>query len=357
VSDSEGRKLRVGVLCGGRSSEHSISCLSGFSLLAAIDREKFEPIPLGITEGGKWVYLEGLTDRFTILSGQLPVVPADAPALTLNSEGILAYGRNLDIDLIFPVLHGPYGEDGTIQGLLEMFDIPYVGAGVLASAIGMDKATYKRLCMEAGIPSVDFDVLLWNEWQRYKSEITARLQEQFTLPVFVKPSRAGSSNGISKVKSWSELDAAISLAKDFDEKILVEAFAPGRELECGILGDRVSRVGEIRVSGNHEFYDFEAKYLDDSTELIVPAKIPAEVEREIQQLALDAFALIDGKGIARVDFFLTDQGKIILNELNTMPGFTATSMYPRLWDATGVNYREVITRLIGMSATTRRLDR
>jgi D-alanine-D-alanine ligase len=348
-----GRKLRVGVLCGGRSSEHSISCLSGVSLLAAIDREKFEAIPLGITESGKWVYLEGLTNRLTIIDGKLPVVPADAPALTVNSEGIFVSGKNLDVDLIFPVLHGPYGEDGTIQGLLEIFDIPYVGAGVLASAIGMDKATCKRLFMEAGIPSVEFDVLFWSEWQSYKGAITARLKDRFTLPVFVKPSRAGSSNGISKVKSWNELDAAVSLAKDFDEKILVEAYAPGRELECGILGDRASRVGEIRVLGNHEFYDFEAKYLDDSTELIVPAKIPVEVEREIQQLALDAFALIDGEGIARVDFFLTDQGEIILNELNTMPGFTATSMYPRLWDATGVTYREVITRLIEMSATSR----
>ena len=353
MSDSKERKLRVGVLCGGRSSEHSISCLSGVSLLAAIDREKFEPIPLGITEDGKWVYLEGLTQRLAIIDGKLPVIPTDAPALTVNSEGIFVHGKSLEIDLIFPVLHGPYGEDGTIQGLLEMFDIPYVGAGVLASAIGMDKATCKRLFMEAGIPSVDFDVLFWQEWQSYKSEITARLKEEFTLPVFVKPSRAGSSNGISKVKSWNELDAAISLAKDFDEKILIEAYAPGRELECGILGDRASRVGEIRVLGDHEFYDFEAKYLDDSTELIVPAKIPAEIEREIQQLALDAFALIDGQGIARVDFFLTDQGEIILNELNTMPGFTATSMYPRLWDATGVAYREVITRLIEMSATTR----
>lgn len=353
MSETKGRKLRVGVLCGGRSSEHSISCLSGVSLLAAIDREKFEPIPLGITEEGAWVYLEGLTQRLAIIDGKLPVIPTNAPALTVNSEGIFADGKNLEIDLIFPVLHGPFGEDGTIQGLLEMFDIPYVGAGVLASAIGMDKATCKRLFMEAGIPSVDFDVIFWQEWQSYKAEITERLKEEFTLPVFVKPSRAGSSNGISKVKSWNELDAAISLARQFDEKILVEAYAPGRELECGILGDRASRVGEIRVLGDHEFYDFEAKYLDDSTELIVPAKIPAEVEREIQQLALDAFALIDGEGIARVDFFLTEQGEIILNELNTMPGFTATSMYPRLWDATGVAYPEVITRLIEMSATTR----
>ena len=342
-------KLRVGVLCGGRSSEHSISCLSGVSALAAIDRERFEPIPLGITRDGAWVHLDGHTDRLQIVDGVLPIIPEDAPAVTVNNEGIFAGGKNLEIDLIFPVLHGPYGEDGTIQGLLEMFDIPYVGAGVLASAIGMDKATCKRLFIEAGIPTVDFDVIFWHEWQGFKREITTRLQEEFELPIFVKPSRAGSSNGISKVKSWSELDSAIALAKDFDEKILIEAFAPGRELECGILGDKASRVGEIRVLGKHEFYDFEAKYLDDSTELIVPAKIPAEVEREIQQLALDAFSLIDGRGIARVDFFLTNEGEIILNELNTMPGFTATSMYPRLWDATGVNYKEVITRLIELS--------
>jgi len=346
VATNVRQKVRVGVLLGGRSSEHSISCLSGASLLAAIDREKFEPVPLGITEAGNWVYLEGLTQHLAIVGGALPVVPSDAPPVTVNSEGIFVAGKNLAIDVIFPVLHGPYGEDGTVQGLLEMFDIPYVGAGVLASAIGMDKATCKRLFQEAGIPSVDFDVFFWQEWQEYKNQITARLQDEFTLPIFVKPSRAGSSNGISKVKSWNELEAAVGLAKDFDEKILVEAFAPGRELECGILGDRASRVGEIRILGNHEFYDFEAKYLDDATELIVPAKISSDVEREIQQLALDAFSLIDGKGIARVDFFLTEDNQIILNEINTMPGFTATSMYPRLWNATGVPYKETITELI-----------
>ena len=340
------KKVRVGVLCGGRSSEHSISCLSGASLLAAIDREKFEPVPLGITQKGQWVYLEGLTEKLVISDGNLPTVPESAPPVTVNRDGIFANNKNLEVDLIFPVLHGPYGEDGTVQGLLEMFDIPYVGAGVLASAIGMDKATCKRLFMEAGIPSVEFDVFYWSEWQGFKSEISARIQEEFSLPIFVKPSRAGSSNGISKVKSWSELDAAVRLAKDFDEKILIEAFAPGREVECGILGDRASRVGEIRILGNHEFYDFEAKYLDDSTELIVPANIPAEIEKEIQQLALDAFALIDGKGIARVDFFLQENGEIILNEINTMPGFTATSMYPRLWSATVLAYKEVITKLI-----------
>ncbi len=311
-----------------------------------MDREKFEPVPLGITQSGQWVSLEGLTKELAIVDGQLPVIPDRAPAVTVNRDGVFAGGKNLDVDVMFPVLHGPYGEDGTVQGLLEMFDIPYVGAGVLASALGMDKATCKRLFVEAGIPTVDFDVFFWSEWQSYKSEITSRLTDEFTLPIFVKPSRAGSSNGISKVKSWSELDAAVSLAKDFDEKIVIEAFAPGREIECGILGDKASRVGEVRILGDHEFYDFEAKYLDNSTELIVPAKIPVEVEREIQQLALDAFSLIDGRGIARVDFFLQENGEIILNELNTMPGFTATSMYPRLWDATGVGYKEVITRLI-----------
>ena len=311
-----------------------------------MDREKFEPVPLGITQSGQWVSLEGLTKELAIVDGKLPIIPDRAPAVTVNRDGVFAGGKNLDVDVMFPVLHGPYGEDGTVQGLLEMFDIPYVGAGVLASAIGMDKATCKRLFVEAGIPTVDFDVFFWSEWQSYKSEITSRLTDEFTLPIFVKPSRAGSSNGISKVKSWSELDAAVSLAKDFDEKIVIEAFAPGREIECGILGDKASRVGEVRILGDHEFYDFEAKYLDNSTELIVPAKIPVEVEREIQQLALDAFSLIDGRGIARVDFFLQENGEIILNELNTMPGFTATSMYPRLWDATGVGYKEVITRLI-----------
>ena len=336
----------MGVLCGGKSSEHSISCLSGASLIRAIDREKYEPIPLGITLEGSWVYLDGLLETLTLQNGKLPVVPDDAPAVVVNHDGVFVGDTNLNIDVIFPVLHGPFGEDGTIQGLLEMFDIPYVGAGVLASAIGMDKATCKRLFIEAGIPTVDFDVLFWNEWVDFKSEIIERLKENFELPIFVKPSRAGSSNGITKVKSWSELNSAISLAKDFDEKILIEAFAPGRELECGILGSKASRVGEIRVLGNHEFYDFEAKYLDGSTELIVPAQIPEELEHEIQQLALDAFALIDGEDIARVDFFLKENGEIIINELNTMPGFTATSMYPRLWQASGVSYTELITALL-----------
>lgn len=349
MASSVNPRVRVGVLCGGQSSEHSISCLSGASLLGAIDREKFDPVPIGITQNGKWVYLNGRTDELAINNGKLPVVPADAPAVSINSEGIFAGGENLKIDIIFPVLHGPYGEDGTVQGLLEMFHIPYVGAGVLASAVGMDKATCKRLFMEAGIPTVDFDVFFWQEWQCFSGEITSRLQEEFNLPIFVKPSRAGSSNGISKVKSWDELPSAIELAKDFDEKIVVEAFVAGRELECGILGDRASRVGEIRVLGAHEFYDFEAKYLDNSTELIVPAKIAPDEEGEIQQLALAAFSLIDGRGIARVDFFLADGGQIILNELNTMPGFTATSMYPRLWKASGVDYKEVITRLIDIS--------
>jgi len=349
VAANTTKKIRVGVLCGGQSSEHSISCLSGASLLSAIDREKFEPVPIGITQAGQWVSLEGLTQELAIVDGKLPVIPVHAPAVSVNRDGVFVGGVNLQIDVMFPVLHGPYGEDGTIQGLLEMFDIPYVGAGVLASAIGMDKATCKRLFMEAGIPTVDFNVFFWKEWQSYKNEITARLQDEFTLPVFVKPSRAGSSNGISKVKSWSDLEAAVTLAKDFDEKIVIEAFAPGREVECGILGESASRVGEVRILGNHEFYDFEAKYLDNSTELIVPANIPAEVEREIQQLALDAFSLIDGRGIARVDFFLQENGEIILNELNTMPGFTSTSMYPRLWDATGVGYKEVITKLLELA--------
>jgi D-alanine-D-alanine ligase len=318
-------------------------------LLSAIDSERFEAIPIGITQEGKWVHLVGRTDELTIREGKLPSVPTDAPTVSINGDGIFAGDKNLQVDIIFPVLHGPYGEDGTVQGLLEMFHIPYVGAGVLASAVGMDKATSKLLFMEAGIPTVDFDVIFWSEWCDHKVEITSRLQEQFTLPIFVKPSRAGSSNGITKVKSWENLESAISLAKDFDEKIVIEAFAPGRELECGILGERASRVGEIKVLGNHEFYDFEAKYLDNSTELVVPAKISREIEEEIQQLALDAFSLIDGRGIARVDFFLTPEGEVILNELNTMPGFTATSMYPRLWDATGVPYKSVISQLIELA--------
>ena len=340
------QKVRVGVLLGGRSSEHSISCLSGASLLAAIDREKFEPVPLGITEAGNWVYLEGLTHHLAIVGGALPVVPSDAPPVTVNSDGIFVAGKNLEIDLIFPVLHGPYGEDGTVQGLLEMFDIPYVGAGVLASAIGMDKATCKRLFQEAGIPSVDFDVFFWQEWQEYKNEITARLQDEFTLPIFVKPSRAGSSNGISKVKSWNELEAAVGLAKDFDEKILVEAFAPGRELECGILGDRASRVGEIRILGNHEFYDFEAKYLDNSMQLVVPAQLDGAVLEQIKDLALRAFKAANCSGLARVDFFYSDKGEIFINEINTMPGFTPTSVYPKLTQQIGISYSDLITKLL-----------
>ncbi|HEX3288388.1 MAG TPA: D-alanine--D-alanine ligase family protein [Mycobacterium sp.] len=357
---SSGR-VRVAVVYGGRSSEHAISCVSAGSILRHLDPERFEVIAVGITPGGSWVLTDARPDTLAITDGRLPEVSgASGTALALpadpgRSGELLSLGQGTagellaSVDVVFPVLHGPYGEDGTIQGLLELAGVPYVGAGVLASAAGMDKEFTKKLLAAEGLPVGDHAVL-----RPHQETLDLKERERLGLPVFVKPSRAGSSIGVSRVTAWDQLPAAIAEARKHDPKVLVEAAVPGRELECGVLefpDGRVeaSTVGEIRVVGvrgrEDGFYDFATKYLEDAAELDVPAKVDDDVADEVRSLAIRAFRAIDCQGLARVDFFLTDEGPVV-NEINTMPGFTTISMYPRMWAASGVDYPTLLAAMV-----------
>jgi D-alanine-D-alanine ligase len=349
------RKTRVAVVFGGRSPEHSISCLSAGSVMAALDPDEFEVVPVGITRQGRWVLASGDPGRLAIQSGQLPeVTDASGDAVILPpgrgllvvdpADGVRALG---DVDVVFPVLHGAYGEDGTIQGLLEMAGIPYVGAGVFGSAAAMDKEFTKKLAAASGIPVGRYAVL------RAGASLEPADQQRLGLPVFVKPSRAGSSYGVSKVTDWSEVDAAIAAAREIDQKVLVEAAIVGREIECGVLeGEHggepaASALAEVRVVDTaHEFYDFEAKYLEDACEFDIPADLPPRVAGQIQEYAKAIFTVLDCAGLARVDFFLTPELDIYLNEINTMPGFTATSIFPRVWAESGLPYPKLVARLV-----------
>jgi D-alanine-D-alanine ligase len=358
-------KTRVAVVFGGRSTEHGISCVSAGSILSALDPDEFEVVPVGITQAGRWVLASGGPDQLAIRDRRLPeitaesgepvVLPGDPTAgalMPLGARGELvvlepsqasaAFG---DVDVVFPVLHGAYGEDGTIQGLLEMAGLPYVGANVFASAAAMDKEFTKKLVAAEGIPTGPYVVL------RAGQSLSEADRRRLGLPVFVKPSRAGSSYGISKVSDWADLDAAVAAARQIDPKVLVEAAVVGREIECGVLegeyggAPEASVLAEVRVVGEHDFYDFEAKYIDGS-EFDIPADLPEDVTRTVQHYARRAFNALDCAGLARVDFFVTDDGEVLLNEINTMPGFTATSMFPRMWAATGLDYPKLLTRLI-----------
>jgi D-alanine-D-alanine ligase len=357
---SSGR-VRVAVVYGGRSSEHAISCVSAGSILRHLDPERFEVVAVGITPGGSWVLTDAQPDTLAITDGRLPEVSgASGTALALPADpsrsGELlslsqgAAGELLaSVDVVFPVLHGPYGEDGTIQGLLELAGVPYVGAGVLASAAGMDKEFTKKLLAAEGLPVGDHAVL-----RPHQETLQLEERERLGLPVFVKPARAGSSIGVSRVTAWDQLPTAIADARKHDPKVLVEAAVPGRELECGVLefpDGRVeaSTVGEIRVAGvrgrEDGFYDFATKYLEDAAELDVPAKVDDDVADDVRRLAIRAFRAIDCQGLARVDFFLTDDGPVV-NEINTMPGFTTISMYPRMWAASGVDYPTLLAAMV-----------
>lgn len=351
------RKTRVAVVFGGRSTEHAISCVSAGSVLAALDPDEFEVVPIGITREGRWVLPEGDPRRLAITDRTLPevtagtgtevVLPADPTGQGLMvldaTEGVRALGS---VDVVFPLLHGAYGEDGTIQGLLELAGIPYVGSGVFASAAAMDKEFAKQLTVTVGIPSTPYVVL------RAGASLSPGDQQRLGLPVFVKPARAGSSFGVSKVTDWAELDDAIAAAREIDPKVLVEQAVVGREIECGVLegehagAPETSALAEIRVVRGHEFYNFEAKYLDDVCEYDIPADLPPEVTAEVQQYAARAFTALDCAGLARVDFFVTSDHQIFLNEINTMPGFTPSSMFPRMWAETGLPYPKLVDRLI-----------
>src|SRR5262252_1675890 len=379
------KKIRVGILFGGRSGEHEVSLLSAASVFNAIDKNKFEVVPVGITREGRWVtasdaerLLEGrpleheerqlragdpeATAGAAVLArGEAVMVPPEpksamAPFQTDAGTAMLARrasDRAIDVDVVFPVLHGTFGEDGTIQGLLELADIPYVGAGVLGSAAGMDKDIMKALFRAAGLPIVKHVTILRGEWEAEPKKTEKKIEKTLKYPVFVKPANLGSSVGISKAHSHKELGPAIYEAAKFDRKIVIEQGVGGkkqkaREIECSVLGNdkpQASVPGEI-VPGK-EFYDYTAKYLDEGSQLIIPAELTKAETKKVQELAIKAFQAVDCSGLARVDFLMDPKTrKIYLNEINTMPGFTAISMYPKLWAASGLEYSELIDRLI-----------
>lgn len=356
-------KLRVGVVFGGRSGEHEVSLMSAASIMEAIDKERYEVVPIGIARTGQW--LAGGDALQALLQGQpdlsAPVVPLPLPGhggavrrleaahISAEPTAHAAVGSAIDIDIFFPVLHGPYGEDGTIQGLFDMADVPYVGCGVGASAVGMDKAFMKALFEQAGLPVVPYVVFTDAQWIAGPDAIRARIADKLGFPCFVKPVNLGSSVGISHVNDAGALDSAIEEALRHDRKVIVEQAALDcREVEVSVLGNddpQPSVAGEIAPPG--DFYDYDAKYHDDRSELIIPARISEETAAEVRRLAVEAFRTIDGAGLARVDFFVhKDTEAIWVNEINTMPGFTRISMYPKLWEATGLAYPELIDRLL-----------
>ena len=346
-------KKRVAILCGGRSSEHEISCISAGGVLQAIDRDLFDPIVIGITTAGKWVLIPEGFD-LTITDGKLPHVPEGAPVVVADVAGFSVAGKPLDIDIVFPLLHGPYGEDGTIQGLLEIADIPYVGSGVLASAVAMDKSFAKSIFASHGMKVAPGFTATKKQW----SQDPTAIQKQADLlgyPIFVKPARGGSSRGTNKVKQAGDFAAALAEAHIFDPKAIVEQEITGIEIECAVLEidgtPQASIVGKIVIDSKYEFYDFEAKYLDSATTIQLPALISDAESEAIRKSAIDAFVSLGCSGLARVDFFLTKNGEVIINEINTMPGFTATSVFPKMWQATGIGYKEVITHLLESALT------
>jgi D-alanine-D-alanine ligase len=360
-------KPKVAVVFGGRSSEHAVSCSTAASVLSALDHDRYDVIPIGISTDGRWVLESGDTERLALTAGHVPSVDDKAsPVLVTNDPTrpqliVAAPGeppRELgQVDVVFPLLHGPWGEDGTIQGMFEMAGIRYVGSGVLASAVGMDKAYMKVVMASAALPVTPYVVVRPREWERDPAAVRESV-EALSFPVFVKPARGGSSLGISKVHDRADLDVAIEQAREFDPKVLVEAAAQGmREMECGVLqrldgGADASVVAEITGYGKHEFYDFEAKYLgEEGVTLEVPADVPEDISEEIQRLSVRTFEALDCEGLARVDFFLDHAGALTINEINTMPGFTPASMYPRMWAESGISYPELVDRLLQLALT------
>ncbi len=354
-------RIRVAVIFGGRSSEHAISCVSAGSVMRALDPARYDVVPIGLTPDGRWVLESVDPERLRINDGELPQVFDDGSSVVLAGDptrteiAVQAAGdvpRSLAaVDVVFPVLHGPYGEDGTIQGLLEMAGVPYIGSGVLASAAAMDKGAMKAMFAVAGLNQAPYVVVTDRQWRTDQQGSMERI-EALGFPMFVKPARAGSSVGITKVKDASTLVNAIEEARKHDPKIVVEAgVADAREIECGVLVDadgapRASICAEIIVHGNHEFYDFEAKYLDDAAELVVPASLTADELRDVQELSVRAFEALGCEGLTRCDFFLTSDGRWLINEVNTMPGFTSISMYPRVWAESGIEYPALVDALV-----------
>ena len=355
---TEKKRLRVGVLFGGRSGEHEVSLASAASVVRGLDPDKYEAVLIGISKEGHWLVGSAAQKMLpeVLKAGQRVVMaadPSDAALIPLDrSAG--AGGQRLDV--VFPVMHGTYGEDGTIQGLLDLAGLPFVGAGVLGSAIGMDKDVAKKLLQQAKIPVVPWLTVYRADWEQNPAAIQEEIEKKFSYPVFVKPATLGSSVGMSKVHSREELAPALDLASEFAMKILVERAVNAREIEVSVLGNhqpKASVPGEIVP--HREFYDYTAKYLEEGTALIIPAKLrPAQIKK-IQALAVSAFRALELSGMARVDFFLEKEGgKLFLNEVNTIPGFTSISMYPKLWEATGIAFRELIDRLIALALELQR---
>lgn len=347
------KRLRVGIIFGGRSGEHEVSLASAASVIQAMDRSRFESVPIGIAKDGRWLVggdpLRALAQAAGITLALPEGFESDGALEKVEAPGGLPAGLSAQLEVVFPLIHGPFGEDGTLQGLLELADLPYVGAGVLASALGMDKAAMKLLFRAHGLPVVEHLVLFRKRWEADPHGTEAQIAREIGFPCFVKPSNLGSSVGINRVKDARELGPALALAARYDRKLLVERAASGREIEVAVLGNdepKASLPGEV-LPGK-EWYDYEAKYTPGLVKFLIPASLPEGLTEEFQRLAVAAFRAIDAAGMARVDFFLEGE-RTLVNEINTIPGFTATSAYPRLWEASGLPYPALIHRLVQLA--------
>lgn len=358
------KKIRVGVIFGGRSGEHEVSLMSARSVMAALDEEKYDVVPIGIDREGQWLVgdaMRALSDGAGEAAQPATLLPAPHSASLLQLERRpettstalqpVSLAQGVDLDVIFPVLHGPYGEDGTVQGLLELAGLPYVGAGVTGSAVGMDKAIFKQVMIANEIPVLPWVLVKAGEWQGQPELVLEKIEAALSYPVFVKPANLGSSVGISRCTDRDSLVAGLDEAARFDRRIVVEQGIAGRELEVAVLGNDApiaSIVGEVRP--HRAFYDYVAKYVSDDSELFIPAPLPPETADAVRSLALRAYLAIDCAGLGRVDLLLDqDSGQLYLNEINTMPGFTRISMYPKLWEASGISYSELLDRLIELA--------
>jgi D-alanine-D-alanine ligase len=358
------KKIRIGLVFGGKSSEHEVSLASAESVVRALDKEKYEVVLIGVTKEGRWL-TGGNPLKQLIRQTSSPLFHENNERATndkeINSKEMITRSPdmisaenvlNSSVDVIFPLIHGPHGEDGTIQGLFELADLPYVGAGVAASAVGMDKALMKSIFRSAALPISDYLVVMRHDWEKSPEETIRRIEQAFGYPCFVKPANLGSSVGVSKAHNWDELTQALATGAQYDRKLLVERAIDGREFECSVLGNDdpiASAVGEVAPA--REFYDYTAKYAGEAgTKLIIPADIEPDQSRAVQDFAVRAFKAIDCCGMARVDFFIeAKEGRVLVNEINTIPGFTKVSMYPKLWEASGLSYPRLIDRLVELA--------
>jgi D-alanine-D-alanine ligase len=351
------KRLRVGVLFGGRSGEHEVSLNSAASVIAALDPGRYDVVPIGITKDGQWMAGSSAQNLLPeVLLGGRRVMLGPDPNLAALVPFDIEQPEPVEVDVVFPVLHGTYGEDGTVQGLLELADLPYVGSGVIGSAVGMDKDMQKRLFLQAKLPVADFLAVSRGRWEREPLAVRREIEKKFRYPVFVKPATLGSSVGMTKAHDRAELEQALTFAAEFAQKLVIERTIRGREIELSVLGNEQARAsipGEIVP--HREFYDYEAKYLEEGTRLIIPAKLSKPQVKRFQELAVRAFHAVEALGLARVDFFLErGTNRIYLNEINTIPGFTSISMYPKLWEATGLSYRALLDELIDLALAQHR---